>query len=56
MYFFFKFQDNDLIIEHEMDGSWCMHAGEEKYIRSLVWENVQEIDGLDTLIQNGNGN
>jgi hypothetical protein len=53
MCFFFKFQENDLIMEYEMDGSWCMHAGEEKYIRSFVWENVKEVDGLDTLVHNG---
>ena len=36
IYFFFKFQENDLMTEREMDRSWCMHAGEEKYIRSLT--------------------
>jgi len=41
MYFFFKFQKNDLIMKHEMDESWCMHAGEEKYLMSFVWENVK---------------
>jgi len=53
MHFFFKFQENVLIMNHEMDGLWCMHAGEKKYIRSFVWENVKEIEGLDTLVQNG---
>jgi len=43
------------MMEHEMGGSWCMHAGEEKYIRSLVWENVKKTDGVDTLIHNGSG-
>jgi hypothetical protein len=55
MYIFLDFQENELFMEHEMDWSWCMHAGEENYIRSIVWKNVKEIDGLDTLVQNGSG-